>query len=190
MPRYALALRCLTPKTVPDPKNASQKTRQLVTRSMSDSLRSRIASMPSVTAVVACWATSFATRVTRVIGDELVLRLAAGRFADFFALDFFALDFLIAGPRRADFLAPPFRAELLRALVVERFAPPRLAARLEDFFAPPFLPPRDFDRDFLARVAISLTPVVGRRWEQPAGTIANTGSAGKGSAVAKPAHES
>lgn len=134
---------------------------------MSDSLRSRMASIPSVTAVVACCATSFATRVTRVMGDEdfargveLPVRLGADFFADFFAPDFFALDFLSAGPRRADdFFAPDFRAELLRAVEEERFALLRFAERFEDFFAPPFLPPRDFDRDFLARVAISLTPV-------------------------------
>jgi hypothetical protein len=145
---------------------------------MSDSPRSRMASIPSVTAVVACCATSLATRVTRVIGDEvaafgaeLLLRLAAGRLADdFFVADFFAADFLSAGPRRAeDFFALDFRAELLRAPDAERLAPPRFAlTRLapvrfaedfEDFFAPRFLPPPLFDRDFLARVAISLTPV-------------------------------
>jgi len=155
--------------------DSSRCVRQLVTRSMSDSPISRIASIPSVTAVVACCATSFATRVTRVIGDddlagELALRLMAGRLADdflagdflaadFLELAFLALDFLRAGPRRADVLAPDFRVELLRAEVgLERFADFFGDFFALDFFAD-FLPPPDFPRDFLARVAISLTLV-------------------------------
>ena len=146
--------------------------------------------MPSVTAVVACCATSFATRVTRVIGDD-DLGLGAAllfRLADFFAADFLALDFLIAGPRRADDLAPDFFAELLRALEAdaERFIP-RFADFFADFFAPDFLPPPDFPRDFLARVAISLTPVESvADGNSPRRTIAQTGSTCKGDTVAKP----
>jgi len=140
---------------------------QLVTRSVTRSTieppNSFTVSRPSVIAVDACCATSFATRVTRAIGDGVVaccppaeLRLAAvvltaGRFADFFLIAArFAEAFFGAARRLAE-----------RALVPDRFADdarraPRFdVARLLAAFLPDFL------RDFLARAAMTLLLGVG-----------------------------
>lgn len=147
---------------------------QLVTRSTSVPPISFSASMPSVTAVVACCATSLATRVTRWIGVRFALRVAP--------LAVFVRDaLLLPAPRLALDLAPP-RARFAEAFVMTRgvprlavdfravalffalaprlpprfFAPPRFlaAGRLEDAL---LLVPPDFPRDFLARVAIVLS---------------------------------
>jgi hypothetical protein len=164
-------------------------TRQPVTRSTMLSPNSFTVSIPSLTAVPACCATSFATRATRDSGEPPVdvragAFFAAGAFLaleDFFALDDFAgaLDFragvFTAGRFACDFLiAGLFAADDFFALLA-RLGDDFLAGRFADaFFAdfdpplraaglprlPPVVPP-DFPRDFLARVAMILLLGVG-----------------------------
>ena len=120
-------------------------------------------STPSLTAVVACWATSFATRVTRASGEPFPAGALDALDADL-AGDFFddAARFDVA-PRLvdvdrlddADRLADADRLIAGRRLRTDFFAP--------DFFALDFAPRRpparfapDFLRDFFARDAMCL----------------------------------
>jgi len=119
--------------------------------------------MPSVIALDACWATSFATRVTRAIGDGVdacwpppALGLAArflmaGRLTDFF---------LIAGRLAEAFFGAALRLAG-RVFLADRLADDARPARRFDalFLLAAFLP--DFLRDFLARAAMTLLLGVG-----------------------------
>jgi hypothetical protein len=139
-----------------------------VTRSTIDPPNSLTVSNPPVTAVEACWATSFATRVTRAIGDRdaafcpvLALRLAPPRLAALFLIaGRFAERFLIVGRLAEDFFgaAPRFAG---RAFFPERFADAARPLRRFDALRLLALLLPDFLRDFLARAAMTLLLGVG-----------------------------
>ena len=144
-------------------RKARWGARQLVTRSTRFSPISFTVSTPSLTAVVACCATSFTTRVTRAIGLDVLFFFAAEtaffaeRFAlvtAFLALFFAVATFLLTVPTFF-FAVATFFFALRFALAIVADARFFTAGRLAPFFAV-LLP--DFPRDFLARFCHHASP--------------------------------